>query len=299
MASIIVDQIVKSFGDQVAVNKASFEVQPGTIFGLLGPNGAGKTTLIRIILDIFKPDSGTVQVMGGPMNDEKKNRIGYLPEERGLYQDIQLENCLLYLASLKGLQKSESEKRLKKYLEYFELSAHRHKKIKELSKGMQQKAQLIVTLIHQPEVIIIDEPFSALDPVNTQMVKELLHEERSKGSTVVMCTHQMHQAESMCNQIVLINQGSVLLNGDVQKIRHSYAGCDILVQSPNPLPDFIPGVENIKKENGFLRCTLAENHTSQELLKTLLSMDIHLDRFEVALPTLDEVFIQVVKGKTE
>lgn len=299
MASIIVDQIVKKFGEQTAVNKASFEVQPGTIFGLLGPNGAGKTTLIRIILDIFKADSGSVEILGGAMDDAKKNRIGYLPEERGLYQDIQLENCLLYLASLKGLKKNDAQKRLNEYFDFFELTAHRRKKVKELSKGMQQKAQLIATLIHQPDVIIIDEPFSALDPVNTQMVKDLLHEERNKGRTVVMCTHQMHQAETMCNQIVLIDQGSVLLNGDVHKIRHSFSGRDIILGSPDVLPDQIPGVVNIKKENGNLRCTLEDNITSQDLLKTLVGMNIQLDRFEVAVPSLDDVFIQVVKGKTE
>ena len=299
MASIIVNQIVKKFGEQTAVNNASFEVQPGTIFGLLGPNGAGKTTLIRIILDIFKADSGTVEVLGGAMDDAKKNRIGYLPEERGLYQDIQLENCLLYLASLKGLKKNDAQKRLNEYLEFFELTSHRRKKVKELSKGMQQKAQLIATLIHQPEVIIIDEPFSALDPVNTQMVKDLLNEERNKGRTVVMCTHQMHQAETMCNQIVLIDQGSVLLNGDVHEIRHSFSGRDILLESHDQLPEILPGVLEIKKENGNLRCTLEANTTSQDLLKTLVGMNVHLDRFEVAVPSLDDVFIQVVKGKTE
>ena len=299
MASIIVDQIVKKFGKQIAVNQASFDVQPGTIFGLLGPNGAGKTTLIRIILDIFKADSGTVIVLGGTMDDAKKNRIGYLPEERGLYQDIQLENCLFYLASLKGLKKNDAQKRLNDYLDFFELSTHRHKKVKELSKGMQQKAQLIATLIHQPEVIIIDEPFSALDPVNTQMVKDLLHAERQKGCTVIMCTHQMHQAETMCDQIVLINQGSVLLNGNVHEIRHSFSGRDILLESPDHLPETIPGVVDMRKENGNLRCTLETNTTSQDLLKTLVTMNIQLDRFEVAVPSLDEVFIQVVKGKTE
>jgi ABC-2 type transport system ATP-binding protein len=148
-------------------------------------------------------------------------------------------------------------------------------------------------------VIIIDEPFSALDPVNTQMVKDLLNEERNKGRTVVMCTHQMHQAETMCNQIVLIDQGSVLLNGDVHEIRHSFSGRDILIESPDQLPDLLPGVHEIKKENGNLRCTLEANTTSQELLKTLVGMNIQLDRFEVAVPSLDDVFIQVVKGKTE
>lgn len=299
MPSIVVDEIVKRFGEQLAVDHASFEVQQGTIFGLLGPNGAGKTTLIRIILDIYQADSGSVSVLGGKMDEAKKNRIGYLPEERGLYQDIALDSCLLYLASLKGLQKAEAEKRLNHYLDYFDLAAHRKKKVKELSKGMQQKAQLIATLIHQPDVIIIDEPFTALDPVNTQTVKELLHEERRKGSTVIMCTHQMHQAETMCDQIVLINKGQVLLNGEVQKIRQAFGGKDILLQAQNGLPDEIPGVAHRKQENGTVRCTLAEGQTAQDILRTLIDQNVILDRFEIAVPSLDEVFIQVVKGKAE
>ncbi|MBI9050382.1 MAG: ATP-binding cassette domain-containing protein [Anaerolineaceae bacterium] len=299
MTSIVVDRVVKKFGNTLAVDHASFQVQAGTIFGLLGPNGAGKTTLIRIILDIFKADSGSVQVLGGKMTEEKKNRIGYLPEERGLYQDIQLESCLLYLASLKGLSKSVAQKRLQKYLEKFDLAEHRKKKIKELSKGMQQKAQLIATLIHHPEVIIIDEPFTALDPVNTQMVKEILHEERRRGTAVIMCTHQMHQAESMCDEIVLIDKGKVLLNGDVQKIRQSYSGRDIILQSQNGLPDHIAGIASMKKENGGYCCVLEEGVSAQDLLKSLVEQGISLNRFEVAVPSLDEIFIEVVKGQTE
>lgn len=299
MDSILVDKIVKRFGQQVAVDQASFTVQEGTIFGLLGPNGAGKTTLIRIILDIFQADSGKVEILGGPMTDAKKNRIGYLPEERGLYQDISLEKCLLYLASLKGLQKDEAQKRLSYYMDYFDLAAHRKKKVKELSKGMQQKAQLIATLIHEPDVIIIDEPFTALDPVNAQTVKELLQKERDKGTCVIMCTHQMHQAETMCDHIVLINKGQVLLNGQVQEVRRSFAGRDVLLQSRTALPDELDGVEKIKRENGFVRYTLNEGVTSQDLLRSLINRNIELDRFEVAVPSLDEVFIQVVKGHAE
>jgi ABC-2 type transport system ATP-binding protein len=165
MSAIAVKHISKKFGAVQAVRDISFTVNAGEIFGLLGPNGAGKTTTIRMILDIFKPDGGQIVVLGGPMTEEKKNVIGYLPEERGLYQDITLENCLLYLATLKGLAAPLARERLNVYLERFELSSYRNKKIKELSKGMQQKAQLITTLIHQPRLIIVDEPFSSLDPV--------------------------------------------------------------------------------------------------------------------------------------
>lgn len=186
MASIVVEQITKSFGKQRAVDGVSFEVEKGELFGLLGPNGAGKTTSIRIMLDIFKPDSGTVSILGGPMSEAKKERIGYLPEERGLYQDVQLERALVYLSTLKGMPRGLAKTRVEEYMERFDLIAHRKKKIKELSKGMQQKAQLIVTLAHEPELVIIDEPFSALDPVNTQMVKDILREARDKGVTIVM-----------------------------------------------------------------------------------------------------------------
>ena len=297
MSSIIVDQVVKRFGNQVAVDHASFQVNGGIIFGLLGPNGAGKTTLIRIILDIFKADSGRVEILGGPMTENKKNKVGYLPEERGLYQDIQLEKCLLYLASLKGLEKSDAQHRLNDYLQYFDLVDHRKKKIKELSKGMQQKAQLIATLIHKPEIIIIDEPFTALDPVNTQIVKDMLNEERKRGTTVIMCTHQMHQAESMCDEIVLINQGKVLLNGDVKEIRHSFSGRDIVLESRDELPEQIEGIAKMNRVNGEIRCVLEDGVSSQDVLKSLLNKGVEVTRFEVAVPSLDEIFIEVVKGK--
>ena len=174
MATIIVDKIAKSFGATQAVKDVSFEVHPGEIFGLLGPNGSGKTTSIRVILDIYQPDSGSVTILDGPMTNEKLNHIGYIPEERGLYQDVPLDRCLTYLATLKGLTEDQIKERLPKYLAKFDLTEHAKKKAKELSKGMQQKAQLINTLVHEPDVIIIDEPFSASDPVNTQMVKDLL-----------------------------------------------------------------------------------------------------------------------------
>jgi ABC-2 type transport system ATP-binding protein len=167
MNTIEVKDLTKSFGTQKALDQVSFDVKPGEIFGLLGPNGAGKTTCIRIVLDIFKPDSGTVSIFGSSMNESKKDKIGYLPEERGLYQDIGLEDCLIYLASLKGLSKSDALQRINTFLEKFNLEEHKKKKVKELSKGMQQKAQLITTLVHDPELVIIDEPFSALDPDNT------------------------------------------------------------------------------------------------------------------------------------
>jgi ABC-2 type transport system ATP-binding protein len=222
-----------------AVNDVSFEVRPGEIFGLLGPNGAGKTTIIRIILDIFKPDSGRVEILGGKMDEQKKNRIGYLPEERGLYQDIQLDRCLNYLAALKGLDPTTARTRIDEYLVRFDLVEAKKKKVKELSKGMQQKAQLITTLVHQPELIIIDEPFSALDPVNTQMVKDLLREQRDQGKTIIMCTHQMHQVEELCDRLVLIDSGQALLYGSLGEVRQKFAKPSVLITTHDTLPESI------------------------------------------------------------
>jgi ABC-2 type transport system ATP-binding protein len=299
MSHINVENITKSFGEMRAVDDVSFTVEAGEIFGLLGPNGAGKTTSIRIILDIFKPDSGSVAVLGGPMSESKKNAIGYLPEERGLYQDVSLERGLIYLATLKGLSTSEAKNRMSAYLERFDLDDHRKKKIKELSKGMQQKAQLIATLIHQPQLIIIDEPFTALDPVNTQMVKDLLVEERNRGCAVVMCTHQMHQVEALCDRLVLINKGKSVLYGTLAEIQRQYAGMEVDVRSEGALPDDLSCVIARKKinGNGSYRLTLVENTDPQELLKELIARGIRLEQFEVAMPTLDEIFIKVVKGE--
>lgn len=297
MSTIEIKDICKTFGSKKAVDHISFEVEPGEIFGLLGPNGAGKTTTIRMILDLFKPDSGEISILGGPMNEEKKNHIGYLPEERGLYQDITLEKCILYLASLKGLTGDEAVKRLNEYLIRFDLAANRKMKVKELSKGMQQKAQLIVTLIHQPDLVIIDEPFSALDPVNTQMVKDLLNEEREKGRTIVMCTHQMHQVEALCDRIVLINEGRSVLYGGLTEIRREFAHHEVNVRTVEPLRDSIPGIDRIEANNGGFRLRLKPGVLPQQILRTLLDEGMTLEQFEIALPTLDEIFIEVVRNK--
>lgn len=296
MNTIEVNNLSKSFGSQKALDQVSFDVKPGEIFGLLGPNGAGKTTCIRIVLDIFKPDSGTVSVFGSNMNESKKDKIGYLPEERGLYQDIVLEDCLIYLASLKGLSKSDASNRINVFFEKFNLEEHKKKKVKELSKGMQQKAQLITTLVHDPELVIIDEPFSALDPVNTQMVKDILREQRNLGKTIVMCTHQMHQVEELCDRLVLINQGQSVLYGNLADVQKKYSGHAIDIRTEEPISGDFPGVLNIKnlENNHFYRIEIDEKVTIQNFLKSLISANIVFDHFEVAIPTLDEIFIQVV-----
>ena len=299
MSTIAVDKISKSFGAVKAVKNVSFDVDPGEIFGLLGPNGAGKTTSIRIILDIFKPDSGSVSILGGLMNESKKDRIGYLPEDRGLYQDIPLERCLVYLATLKGMEEVTAHQRVSEFLERFDLADSRKKKVKELSKGMQQKAQLINTLVHDPEVIIIDEPFAALDPVNTQMVKDLLREKRNAGKTIIMCTHQMHQVEELADRIALINKGETVLYGNLIDIRRKYASDGVLIRTLSELPSTLPGVQEIVPHNSstLLRCEPGKTH--QDILQILIEKGIVLEQFEIAMPTLDEIFIQVVNDEED
>jgi ABC-2 type transport system ATP-binding protein len=247
-----------------------------------------------MLLDIFKPDTGKITLFGGPMDEQKKDWIGYLPEERGLYQDITLDRCLIYLASLKGISKTDAEDRLTKLLTRFDLLDVRKKKVKELSKGMQQKAQLIATLIHQPKLIIIDEPFNALDPINTQMVKDLLVEEKEHGATIIMSTHQMHQVEELCDRILLMNLGRTMLYGRLETIRKDYASTDIHLQTPGILPSRIRGVETIKRENGTFLLHLRDGTAPQTVLQQLLKLDVAIEKFELALPSLDDIFIKVV-----
>jgi ABC-2 type transport system ATP-binding protein len=294
MNPIEVSNISKSFGVTQAVADVSFAVERGEIFGLLGPNGAGKTTTIRIILDIFKSENGTVSILGGPMNEAKKDRIGYMPEERGLYQDIALENCLLYLSSLKGMSKAEARESLGEYLKRFDLAVHKKKKVKELSKGMQQKAQIINTIMHNPELIIIDEPFTALDPINTQLVKDLMCELREQGTTIVMSTHQMHQVEELCDRIVLIDEGRDVLYGNLDEIRRQFSGNAVLVRAEGELPS-VEGVQAVSSHNNAVKLTLSPGATPQEVLQRLMAQDAVLEKFEIAIPSVSEIFIRVVE----
>ncbi len=298
MPVVTVSHIAKRFGKVQAVDDVSFSVERGEIFGMLGPNGAGKTTSIRIMLDIFKPDRGSVAILGGPMNEAKKARIGYMPEERGLYQDAPLERVLRYLAALKGLRGVEATRRLHDYMKRFDLYEHRKKKVKELSKGMQQKAQIIATIVHHPDLLIVDEPFSGLDPVNTQMVKDLMDELRQEGAAIIMSTHMMHQAEALCDRILLIDRGKVMLYGTLEEIRRPFMGNTILVRTPVELPP-LPGVSATHQKNGTWRLTLEGSATPQSVLETLVAKRIPLERFEVAAPSLDEIFIRVVTSQQE
>lgn len=293
--TVKVAQVRKSFGKLRAVADVSFEVYPGEIFGLLGPNGAGKTTTIRMILDIFRPDAGQIAIFGGLMDEAKKNRIGYMPEERGLYRDLKLEPTLIYLATLKGLPESVARQRLPAWLERLDLSDHRHKKIQDLSRGMQQKAQIIATLIHEPDLIVVDEPFSGLDPVNTRLVKDIILEQCRAGRTIVMSTHQMYQVEALCNRIVLINNGRTVLYGEVEHIKRNFAGNAVTVRGQGNFEQ-IPGTLGARQHNGEWHLPLAPGVNPQDVLRTLSCQQaVKIERFEIAEPSLDDIFISVVQ----
>ena len=296
MPAVEITRITKSFGSLKAVDDVSFMIEKGELFGLLGPNGAGKTTAIRCMLDIFKPDSGSVALLGGPMSESKKDLIGYMPEERGLYQDIPLDRCLSYLGSLKGLSPLEVRRRADGYLERFDLTAYKTKKVKELSKGMQQKAQIIATILHHPELLIVDEPFGGLDPVNTQMVKDLLREQREQGVTVILCSHQMQLVEELCDRIVLIDHGKVMLYGGLADIRRQFSGNVVKIRTEGAIPE-LKGVERIEPMNGSTSLHLGPGTVPQDVLRALVAADVTVNQFEIAMPTLDEIFIRVVQRK--
>jgi ABC-2 type transport system ATP-binding protein len=277
-----------------AVDEVSFEVHPGETFGLLGPNGAGKTTTIRMMLDIFKPDCGQVALFGSPWHEAAKRRIGYMPEERGLYRDLKLEPTLVYLATLKGINEADARQRVAHWLRRLDLYESRHKKIQDLSRGMQQKAQFVATLVHEPDLIVVDEPFANLDPVNTRLAMDILAEQAQRGAAVIMSTHLMFQVEAMCNRIVLINKGRTVLYGGVAQIKREFSTHAILVAGQGDFAS-LPGVLEARQENHHWRLALAAGTEPQSVLAALIARpDVRLDRFELAEPSLDDIFIQVV-----
>lgn len=299
MATVTVSHVSKAFGDVQAVDDVSFEVYPGEVFGLLGPNGAGKTTAIRVMLDILRPDRGQVTVFGGKLDEAKKNRIGYLPEERGLYKDLKLESTLVFLATLKGLGEAAARSRVADWLRRLDLYDYRQKKIQELSRGMQQKAQIITTLLHEPDLIVVDEPFSGLDPVNTRLVKEILQGQRQAGKTIIMSTHQMYQVEALCNRIVLINEGRTVLYGEVEQIKRDFAGNAVVVEGQGDFMN-VPGVLETRRQNGEWHMALEPGVGSQDVFRALAAREgVKIERFEIAEPSLDDIFISVVQGERD
>ena len=287
-----VRDLVKRYGDFTAIDRLSFDVYPGEVFGLLGPNGAGKTTTIRIIMDIFKPDEGTVSVLGKPPGVAQE-RVGYLPEERGLYRDLKVLDVLVYLAELKGMTRAMARERALAWLERVDLAEWARRKVKDLSRGMQQKLQFVASVVHEPELVILDEPFQGLDPVNVELLKEMIRHLQSEGRTVVLSAHQMNLVEALCDRIVLINRGKAVLYGRLDEIKRRYAPRAVRIRAAGPLPP-LPGVVHVQQRDGVFTLTL-EDITPQELLRALLEHEVPLEAFEVATVPLEEIFIAVVR----
>ncbi len=299
MQAIAAEHISKSYGNFRAVNDLSFEVFGGEIFAMLGPNGAGKSTTLRMILDILKPDTGSIRVLGGALTEATKDRIGYLPEERGMYRNVPVLEMMVYLGTLKGLATAEARKRSMDYLERLGLADSAKKKVSELSKGMQQKVQFAVTVLHDPDLVIIDEPFSGLDPVNTLLVQELLVDFKKRGKAVVMSTHDMPQVEEMAERLLMINHGELKLYGTVSEVRGQYALPAVRVEGQGDWQS-LAGIERVESsENGTHRSLLylKPNVTSDNVLAEIAARpDMHLQAFELAVPSLNDIFVQVVTG---
>jgi ABC-2 type transport system ATP-binding protein len=291
-----VSHIVKSFADKVAVSDLSFAVSQGEMFGLIGPNGAGKTTTIRMMMDIIKPDSGEVTIFGEKLGEATKNRLGYLPEERGLYKKLSVLESIVYLASLKGVDKQSAVEKADQLLEKMGMLATKSKKIEALSRGMGQIIQFIVTIIHDPQLVILDEPFAGLDPVNTELLKEIFLELRNQGKAVILSTHQMNQVEELCDRILMINNGKNVLYGDLGEIKARYRGNSVLLDFEGELGE-IPGVTAKRQHKGYLELILDGETTPQQLLERLVGRGIAINRFEVATPSLNEIFLKEVGRK--
>lgn len=285
----------KSYDDFVAVNDLSFHIKPATIFGLLGPNGAGKTSTLRMIIGITVPDSGQVLIMGEPLGRAHTRLFGYLPEERGLYKKMKVRAHLVLLAQLKGLTSAEASKRADTWCERFGLAAWMDKKVEELSKGMQQKVQFIGAILHDPELIVMDEPFSGLDPASALSLKDALLELAKNGKTILLSTHRMDQAERLCQSICLINHGSAVLQGDLDEIKANYGHCSVQIKYDGDA-GFLHEprlVQSFNDYGNYVEVRLAPGADTQELLR-LASSKARLDRFEVMQPSLEEIFIEAV-----
>jgi len=293
MPAVEVNHIVKSYADKAVVNDLSFSVAQGEIFGLIGPNGAGKTTTIRMMMDIIKPDSGDVTILGEKLSEASKNKLGYLPEERGLYRKLSVIDSIIYLASLKGMNRYSAERRADELLNQTSMLPHKGKKIEELSKGMGQIIQFIVTIIHDPELVILDEPFAGLDPVNTDLLKAMFVNLRNQGKAVILSTHQMNQVEELCDRILMINDGRAVLYGNLTEIKSRFRSHSVILGFEGELGQ-VPGVIEKRPNKGYVELVLDINTTHKQLLERLVSTGIVINRFEVATPSLNEIFLEVV-----
>jgi ABC-2 type transport system ATP-binding protein len=295
-ALITIDSVVKKFGSYTASNNISLSIEKGTIFGLLGPNGAGKTTLIRMITNIFAPDSGSIRFNNQLLNEQDKNNIGYLPEERGLYRKQSVQDQIRYFAELKGMTKKEAFVAMDFWLERMGAESWKQKKINELSKGMQQKVQFITTIVHNPSLLVLDEPFSGLDPLNVQLFIDIILELKHQGKTIILSTHQMEQVEKLCESFALINKGTCILQGNVQEIKKRYATntFSLRFEGDGSFVDTMIDVEILKKNANTIVVALPTVAKQKEFLVNAIE-HVEIKRFELMEPTLHDIFITVVK----
>ncbi|MTB53500.1 ABC transporter ATP-binding protein [Lewinella sp. W8] len=292
---INLESVRKVYGEKVAANDVSFAMPPDAILGLLGPNGAGKTTLIRMITTITAPDSGQIYFRGEPLSGYHPTQIGYLPEERGLYKKMYVGEQLLYLARLKGMEKNDAETKAREWLAKFELEDQWDKKVEELSKGMQQQVQFIATVLHSPRLLILDEPFSGLDPVNTTRMRKEILRLHEAGTGIIFSTHRMEQVEELCEYIVLINHGNKILEGKVSEIRRQFQDNRFRLEYDGPLPpDLLERYATTDATPSTIDLQLREDQRANDLLRYLLDHDVHIIGFRELLPSLNEVFIKQV-----
>jgi ABC-2 type transport system ATP-binding protein len=294
MSILSVLGVSKQYHNHLAVDQVTFEMPKGSILGLLGPNGAGKTSLIRIITSITKADQGKVLFNGDLLDNSHPEQIGYLPEERGLYKKMKVGEQLIYLAQLKGMDQKVARKEIEYWLERFEMQDWWNKKIEELSKGMQQKVQFVSTIVHKPQLIILDEPFSGLDPINTKMIKEEIKKLNENGTSIIFSTHQMEQVEEICEHIVLINKGKKILDGEVSQIRESYKDHIFKVSYQGIIDLTVFEPEIIANENQVLTFRLRELGEANVFIKNLIEKGILIQKFEEVLPSLNDIFIKKV-----
>jgi ABC-2 type transport system ATP-binding protein len=295
--TLIVDHVTKRFGEFTAVDDLSLQVHRGRVFGLIGPNGAGKTTTIRMIVNITVPDSGGIKLFGQPMSSQLQDRIGYLPEERGLYRKMKVGEQLRFFAELKDVRGKDADERINNWLAKLQLTDWKNKPAKDLSKGMQQKVQFITAVLHDPDLLILDEPFSGLDPVNVELMKQTILEKKAEGKTIILSTHQMEIAEKLCDDVCMINRSHKVLDGRLREIRRSFSrnavelqitGGDGVLEDPSL-------VGNIRENGDDLEVLLAPGADAQTLLKRLVESGAVINKFELAEPSLHDIFIAKVR----
>jgi ABC-2 type transport system ATP-binding protein len=296
--ALVLDGVSKAFAGHQAVDRLSLLVPRASLFGLLGPNGAGKTTTLRMVMNIFAPDAGRIEILGRPADHASRDRVGYMPEERGLYPRMVLEEQLLFLAAVKGVARQEAQRRLSPWLERLGLAEWRGRRTNELSKGMQQKAQFVATVLHEPEILILDEPMSGLDPVGMDVMREAMLDLRRRGTTLVLSSHQMETVEKLCDRVALIDGGRKVLDGAVSELKASRGENTIALayEGDGSFLAALPGVEKLTDFGQYVEIRIASGSDPQPLLREAMAR-LRLRRFEIVEPSLHDIFVETVTGR--